>query len=88
MGRVPVIVRVNSSAHTAICDRIRIHVAGAVSERSVSSVGDIYLNIPLRAVVTQHVSHVLVVDQSPEKSSASEGSAVEITVQIEVGNCT
>jgi len=70
MGRVPVIVLVNSSAQTEIIrDRIRIHVASAVSVRSVSSVGDIHLNIPLHAVVTQHVSHVPVFDLSPEKSS-------------------
>ena len=69
MGRVPVIVLVNSSVQTAIRDRIRIHVASAVSERSVSSVGDIYLNILSHAVVTQRVSHVPVVDLSPEKSS-------------------
>ena len=86
MGRVAVIVLVNSSAQTAIRDRIRIHVASAVIERSVSSAGDIYLYILLHALVTQHVSHVPVVDLSPEKSSALEGSAVEITVQIPA-NC-
>jgi len=73
IGRVPVIVLVNSIAQTAIRDRVRIHVASAVSERSVSSVGDIYLNISLHAVLTQHVSHVLVVDMSPKSQVCVRG---------------
>ena len=46
-----------------------------------------YLYILSHAVVTQHVSHVLVVDLKSRKvKSALEGSAVEITVQIPA-NC-
>jgi len=87
MGRVPVIVLVNSSVQTAIRDQIRIHAASAVSERSVSSVGDIYLNILSHAVVTPScIACTRRRSKSRKVKSALERSAVEITVQIPA-NC-